>query len=508
MMIMPRTSSLILLFALLTTGCRDANSKKSTDASASKVKEQAQTYAKEWTNMGMWLPNAEQLSFFSANIDITKDILADTLADQNNDVRQRAAYVIEKIGPAAKPMQAALVTALAKEKVPLVRIYLCNALSATGDANDDALTQLRVLFHAPADDKDTLDQRIYSAAALSTLSQNPKEVLECTAFVCQWLKPPSKDLVPSELEKYWDLRWSAVNAVEHMTQAKQAIPLLDKMLTEPDKRDWVDMHVPRALAALGTSTPHTNQPPPNHTKWTPPANPDPQKILNEAQTDMIAGRYEEALAKHVWFYGNALKIDPALYGVRLSFALMYWKQLSIVYPPAKAKLIEIRDEAEKKVTSGEDIRESFHDVESINSVLGEDKKTAALFGSLDKKDGKVAAQVFDVARPALIRAGQIKMCSKYVDAKNDYPRLVQMYREHLKLAADPKFGQNLKEFGQQSFSNGVATLVALLAVSDRKAEAETIATDAKTVWSDKAFADVLDKALKGNVPEPWPFSTN
>src|SRR5262249_28321035 len=148
----------------------------------------------------------------------------------------------------------------------------------------------------------------------------------------------------------------------------------------------------------------------------------------EAQTDMIAGRYEEALAKHVWFYDNALKIDPALYGVRLSFALMYWKQLSIVYPPAKAKLIEIRDEAEKKVTSGEGIRDSFHDVESINSVLGEDKKTAALFGSLDKKDGKVAAQVFDVARPALIRAGEIKLCSKYVDAKNDYPRLVQMYR--------------------------------------------------------------------------------
>src|SRR6476659_2836795 len=140
MMIMHRTISLLLLFVLLAIGCRDAKSKKSTVASSSNVKEQAQTYAKEWANMGMWLPNTEQVGFFTANIDDTKGVLVDKLSDANEDVRQRAAYVIEKIGPAAKPMQMALVTALAKEQVPLVRIYLCNALSATGEASDEALS--------------------------------------------------------------------------------------------------------------------------------------------------------------------------------------------------------------------------------------------------------------------------------------------------------------------------------------------------------------------------------
>src|SRR5206468_3763782 len=156
------------------------------------------------------------------------------------------------------------------------------------------------------------------------------------------------------------------------------------------------------------------------------------------------------LDKHLWFYRNALKIDPAMYGVRLSFALSFWKQLSIVYPPAKAKLIEIRDESEKKVTNGESVRDTFHEFASINSVLGDEKRTAELFKSLDKKNAKEAAQIVDVARPALIKAGEIKLCSKYIDPKKDYPRLVEMFRESMRLAANPQFGERHKAFAQQS----------------------------------------------------------
>ena len=38
-------------------------------------------------------------------------------------------------------------------------------------------------------------------------------------------------------------------------------------------------------------------------EWTPPENPDPQTILNEAQSDALAKRYEIALAKHIWLHG-------------------------------------------------------------------------------------------------------------------------------------------------------------------------------------------------------------
>jgi hypothetical protein len=81
-------------------------------------------------------------------------------------------------------------------------------------------------------------------------------------------------------------------------------------------------------------------------EWAPPANPDPHKILDEAQDDARAGRYADALAKHVWFHENALKYEPSLAGVRLSFALGYWVAFGNSYPPALQKLKSIRDETD------------------------------------------------------------------------------------------------------------------------------------------------------------------
>ncbi|MEI9962222.1 MAG: hypothetical protein WDM76_14140 [Limisphaerales bacterium] len=51
------------------------------------------------------------------------------------------------------------------------------------------------------------------------------------------------------------------------------------------------------------------------TGWRPPQNPDPNKILKEAESDTAAGRYTDALAKHVWYHENALKyISAAVVG--------------------------------------------------------------------------------------------------------------------------------------------------------------------------------------------------
>ncbi len=76
--------------------------------------------------------------------------------------------------------------------------------------------------------------------------------------------------------------------------------------------------------------------------YTPPVNPDPQKILQEAQADTSAGRYKDALAKHVWFQENALKYQPSMVGVRSSFALMYFGELAQKHPPAMEKLKSMR----------------------------------------------------------------------------------------------------------------------------------------------------------------------
>src|SRR5262245_11064399 len=87
--------------------------------------------------------------------------------------------------------------------------------------------------------------------------------------------------------------------------------------------------------------------------WKPPENPDPSAILQEAASDTRNGNYKTALEKHVWYHENALKHDPAQYGVRLSFALMYWGELGQKYPPALERLRKFRDEAAEKARKGE-----------------------------------------------------------------------------------------------------------------------------------------------------------
>lgn len=238
--------------------------------------------------------------------------------------------------------------------------------------------------------------------------------------------------------------------------------------------------------------------------WAPPKDPDPQAILQESRTDTRAKRYETALKKHVWFHEHALTINPAFYGVRLSFALSYWLELGQEYPPALTKLKEIRDAAQRKVVAGKDIRESFHDMESINDYLGEQSKTREVFEALDEKDPKIAREVFDVAQSSLIKGKAYPLVGKYISPKDDFAKMSEGYRQNKKLATDARFGERDLGYANKKFANDATTLVAILTVNDRTKEANEIATSARAEWDDDSFHASLENALKGVVPDPWP----
>jgi hypothetical protein len=239
-------------------------------------------------------------------------------------------------------------------------------------------------------------------------------------------------------------------------------------------------------------------------EWKPPKNPDPEKILDEAQADARAKRYEDALAKHVWFHRNALKHSRSLGGVRLSFALSDWHELGKSYPPALVKLKEIRDEAAKNVTNGKDVRDSFLDLAAINRTVGEESRTKEIFVLLDAQNADAAKKVYGLAQPALINSKEYKLCGRYIDSKRSFPRIIESFRTNKRLAKDRRFGAEHLEFANKKFTNDAATLIALLAVNGRKAEAEEIAGDAKKEWNNASFHAEIDKALQGKIPKPWP----
>jgi hypothetical protein len=239
--------------------------------------------------------------------------------------------------------------------------------------------------------------------------------------------------------------------------------------------------------------------------WSPPKDPDPQAILQEAHNDTRAKRYELALRKHVWFHEHALAVNPSLHAVRLSFALSYWLELGRKYPPALTKLKEIRDASQKKVMAGKETRESFEDLASINEQLGELSKTKEVFEALHAKDPKIAKEVFDLAQSSLIKYKEYKLVGKYISPKEDLASMSEFYRLNKRLAAaDASFGEQQLDFANKSFANDATTLVAILVVNDRAKEANEIATAARAEWDDESFHASLAAALNGVVPDPWP----
>jgi hypothetical protein len=238
--------------------------------------------------------------------------------------------------------------------------------------------------------------------------------------------------------------------------------------------------------------------------WTPPAHPnasDAEKIYDEAQDDTRAGRYEDALAKFLWFHHNALKLDPSECGVRLSFALYDWNELGKVYPPAAEKLRATRDEAGKDVRENAEYRQAFLDFESINEQLKEDNKTVELFIWLDANKPNVATNIFDLAESVLIGAKEYHLCGKYIEPDSSYHRFLLGFNGNI----DSK-GDNFllrwyhRSYLKEEFSYNVATLVALLVLNDRKADADRIATEALKELSNRKFKDRLTKAKNGELP--------
>jgi hypothetical protein len=237
--------------------------------------------------------------------------------------------------------------------------------------------------------------------------------------------------------------------------------------------------------------------------WTPPPRPDPSAILTEARADADAGRYSDALAKHLWFHRNALTYNPALYGVRLSFALGYWRELSKKYPPALSALEDSREETAGKIRSGAGSRDDFHDFSSINEYLNEEAATTELFVWLDKNNPAFARTAYASAERALIESKNYQLCGKYIEPSRSTRRMVQLYHEHRQMVKENRFGADMLDFAQKSFSNEASTLVALLVLNGRNVEADEVVVAVLKERADEGFRRELEEARKGIVPEPW-----
>ena len=212
---------------------------------------------------------------------------------------------------------------------------------------------------------------------------------------------------------------------------------------------------------------------------------DARRALDDAKRLAEQGDYEAALAKHVWFHDNALKVSRSYYGVRLSFALGYWVELGEKYPQALAKLTAIRDEKTSRLLAGEANRELFNDVESINQHLGEMAPTVELFKRLEAVNPKFASDVYDLADEALLQAREYELAKKYLgDPKKRLAVAKRDFNEGIEFAQTSKNSDASRRASEQIYTDEVVRIITVLRETGDKTSAQNIQAEAlKTLES-------------------------
>lgn len=244
-------------------------------------------------------------------------------------------------------------------------------------------------------------------------------------------------------------------------------------------------------------------------EWQPPEKPNPDAILDEARADVRAKRYEDALAKLLWFHENALKYDDSQRGVRLSFALSEWYDLGADYAPALAKFEEVRAAARKSAlesTHPKHIRSFFIDFAAMSEKLRSENETVELFLELHKQNADDAKLVYSRAEDALVRAEQFDLCGEFLDAERRMEQEIELYELNMKLAKEKeeRRGKHQQSFGERRFRHGAATIVLILVKNGKVDEAKELAQQARDAWDDKQLNEALDQALAGKPPKPFP----
>ncbi len=123
---------------------------------------------------------------------------------------------------------------------------------------------------------------------------------------------------------------------------------------------------------------------------------DPNAVRTLAIDDARHGRYDAALEKTLWYWDNAVKIQPSLSAVRRSFLLSDWLALGESYPPALEKLKAIRDDLEDRILADDQVRvraDDFADFAVINQTLRQDVRTTEVFKKIEERSPQDAERL-------------------------------------------------------------------------------------------------------------------
>jgi serine/threonine protein kinase len=244
-------------------------------------------------------------------------------------------------------------------------------------------------------------------------------------------------------------------------------------------------------------------------KLAPGEKPNFDQFRQETANLIGRGRYEEALQRCLWYHQNALAIDPAQAGVRLSFALEQWGQLARLYPKARQAMAEVRDRAVREFSAGGGSFALFQEVEALNQQLGDAEATRTLFESIRKQNPDLAQQCYFVVERMLVESGKYAVCASFIpDFRFRFEHARNVYRRTGEIAdRTPEANTTMiRRNAQRDFMNTTRLLIEILIGVGRQAEAEKIQEQALAVLNvpelRSAVSDAEEKVRRSSNGKP------
>lgn len=250
-------------------------------------------------------------------------------------------------------------------------------------------------------------------------------------------------------------------------------------------------------ASVATFQPPASVPPPWLPKQDRLTSSDLDAVRQQAANLTGSGEYAQALERVLWYHTNALRIEPAQVGVRLSFALSQWEALARVHPEAKAALIAARDRGVAAFRNGGGDFSLFQEVAALNEILKDRKATGMLFKELDAQDPKLAQQCYSVVEEVLVELGEFALSFKYLgDVQRRFDRARGIWQQGMGMMdRTPEENQSLLAGRlREDFVRTTRRLIEILVRAGRKEQAISIQKQALAVVNAEELQSAVEDA--------------
>lgn len=216
---------------------------------------------------------------------------------------------------------------------------------------------------------------------------------------------------------------------------------------------------------------------------------DMHKYLDDIRNLVRNKDYSTALERFKWFFDHALEYQPSMSGVRNSFALSDWKKFADKYPPALEALISRRDSLATLVKIQGSV-DAFNDVQSINRILKEEKKSVELFEYILQNNYVAASSFYIYVDEDLFKLKRYDIIREFIgDPMEYFFNMVDMHKQIINLSQQ----ENIKLIHEKQFANETIDLINYCLYINDINSAISIQEEALKIVDDKGIRDAVKK---------------